>query len=172
MRTPPSRTPAAAPKPPTAPQAPRAMFRSRPSANVVIRIDERGGRDRGRAEALERTGADQRGLRPGETAQQRADGEEHEAGHEDAPASENVGRAAAEEQEPAEDQRVRARSPTAGSPARTPRSSWIEGSATFTIAMSSTTMNCTAPEKRESRTIASDGEVTIRSSFRQLAVLA
>ena len=38
VRTPPSRTPAAAPKPPTAPQAPRAMFRSRPSWNVVVRI--------------------------------------------------------------------------------------------------------------------------------------
>ena len=35
---PPRRTPAAAPKPPTAPQTPSAMFRSRPSAKVVIRI--------------------------------------------------------------------------------------------------------------------------------------
>ena len=38
VSTPPSSTPAAAPKPPTAPQTPSAMFRSRPSAKVVIRI--------------------------------------------------------------------------------------------------------------------------------------
>ena len=38
VSTPPRRTPAAAPKPPTAPQTPSAMFRSRPSAKVVIRI--------------------------------------------------------------------------------------------------------------------------------------
>ena len=43
VRTPPSRTPAAAPKPPTAPQTPSAMFRSRPSAKVVIRIESAAG---------------------------------------------------------------------------------------------------------------------------------
>ena len=67
---------------------------------------ERGGRDRGRAEALDRPGADQRGLRPGEPAEQRAEGEDHEPGHEDAAASEDVRRAAAEQQEAAEHERV------------------------------------------------------------------
>ena len=43
VRMPPSRTPAAAPKPPTAPQTPSAMFRSRPSVNVVERIDNAAG---------------------------------------------------------------------------------------------------------------------------------
>jgi hypothetical protein len=43
VNTPPRRTPAAAPKPPTAPQTPRAMFRSRPSENVVIRIERAAG---------------------------------------------------------------------------------------------------------------------------------
>ncbi len=37
------RTPAAAPKPPTAPQAPSAMFRSRPSRKVVVRMDRADG---------------------------------------------------------------------------------------------------------------------------------
>jgi hypothetical protein len=43
VKTPPSRTPAAAPKPPTAPHAPRAMLRSRPSTNVVERIESAAG---------------------------------------------------------------------------------------------------------------------------------
>ena len=43
VSTPPRRTPAAAPNPPTAPQTPRAMLRSRPSVNVVERIDRAAG---------------------------------------------------------------------------------------------------------------------------------
>ncbi len=43
VRIPPIRTPAAAPKPPTAPQAPSAMFRSRPSVNDRVRIDSADG---------------------------------------------------------------------------------------------------------------------------------
>ena len=43
MRTPPSSTPAAAPKPPTAPQTPSARLRSRPSANVTERIESAAG---------------------------------------------------------------------------------------------------------------------------------
>ena len=43
VSTPPKRTPAAAPKPPTAPQTPSAMFRSRPSVNVVDRIERAAG---------------------------------------------------------------------------------------------------------------------------------
>ena len=43
VKMPPSRTPAAAPKPPTAPQTPSAMLRSRPSEKVVIRIESAAG---------------------------------------------------------------------------------------------------------------------------------
>src|SRR5207247_4360660 len=43
VSTPPSRTPAAAPKPPTAPQTPSAMLRSRPSVNVVEKIEDAAG---------------------------------------------------------------------------------------------------------------------------------
>src|SRR5439155_18101674 len=43
VRIPLSNTPAAAPKPPTAPQTPRAMFRSRPSMKVVERMDSAAG---------------------------------------------------------------------------------------------------------------------------------
>jgi hypothetical protein len=43
VRTPPSRTPATAPKAPTAPHAPSALLRSLPSAKVVIRIDSAAG---------------------------------------------------------------------------------------------------------------------------------
>ena len=67
---------------------------------------ERCRRDRGCAEALNRAGADQRRLGPGETAQQRPDREQDQADHEDAPAAEQVGRAAAQQQEAAEDERV------------------------------------------------------------------
>src|SRR5207245_5389475 len=43
VKMPPSSTPAAAPKPPTAPHTPSAMFRSRPSTNVVERMDSAAG---------------------------------------------------------------------------------------------------------------------------------
>ena len=56
VKMPPSRTPAAAPKPPTAPQTPSAMFRSRPSRKVVIRIESAAGRDHRGAEALHEPG--------------------------------------------------------------------------------------------------------------------
>src|SRR4029079_2606923 len=43
VSTPPRRTPAAAPKPPSAPQTPSAMLRSPPSVNVVERIESAAG---------------------------------------------------------------------------------------------------------------------------------
>ena len=43
MRTPPSSTPTAAPPPEAAPQMPSARLRSRPSRNVVIRIERPAG---------------------------------------------------------------------------------------------------------------------------------
>ena len=49
-------------------------------------------------EPLQGTERDQRRLRPGETAQQRACGEESETGHEQSPAAEQVGEPPTEEQ--------------------------------------------------------------------------
>ena len=69
--------------------------------------DREGGRgDRGRTEALECAGGDERALTPGEAAQQRPDREDDEPDHEDAPATEQVGEAAAEQQEATEDEGV------------------------------------------------------------------
>ena len=65
----------------------------------------------GRAEALQCAERDQRFLAPREPAEQRAESEDERAGHEDAPASEEVGRTSAEEEESSEHQRVGADDP-------------------------------------------------------------
>ena len=70
-----------------------------------------GGRDGGRAETLQGSRADQGRLGPGETAEQRADGEGEDADDEDPSSAEDVGAAAAEQQEAAEDQGIRADDP-------------------------------------------------------------
>ena len=106
MSTPPSSTPTAPPEPATAPQTPSARLRSAPSAKVVVRIDERGGREDRRAEALERARRDQLALAGRQAAEQRGEREEDEADGEDAAAAEQVGHAPAEQQEAAEDERV------------------------------------------------------------------
>ena len=67
---------------------------------------ERRRREQRAAEALEGAEADQRGLRPGEAAEQRADGEEGEPRDEQPPAPEQVGEPAAEQQDAAEHDRV------------------------------------------------------------------
>jgi len=79
---------------------------------------ERGGEDREccrsddrRAEPLEGTRRDERRLRPGEAGEERREGEDDETAQEDPSAAEEVGRAAAQEQEPAEEERVRADHP-------------------------------------------------------------
>ena len=64
-----------------------------------------------RAEPLEGTRRDERRLRPGEAGEERREGEDDEAAQEDPSATEEVGRAAAQEQEPAEEERVRADHP-------------------------------------------------------------
>jgi hypothetical protein len=53
----------------------------------------------------------QRALGPGHPAQERADREDRQACHEDAPATEDVGQPPAQEQHPAEQDRVRADHP-------------------------------------------------------------
>ncbi len=74
------------------------MLRSRPSSKVVVR--QRG------AEPLEAAEGDQRALGPGEPVEQRADGKEHEARHEEAAPAEQVGHPPAEQERAAEEDRV------------------------------------------------------------------
>ena len=102
VKMPPSSTPAAAPKPPTAPQTPRAMFRSRPSRKVVVRIDSAAGEMTAaprpcRARAPIREGALHASPATSEPAAKSDEPEE-----EDAPAAEQVGGAPAEQQEATE----------------------------------------------------------------------
>ena len=60
VSVPPSSTPMAAPAPPTAPQTPSALARSRPSLNVVSDDRQRRGREHRGAEALAGAGGEQR----------------------------------------------------------------------------------------------------------------
>ena len=111
VKTPPRSTPAAAPKPPTAPQTPSAMFRSRPSENVVIRIESAAGEMIAAPRPwIERAPISDASLhaRPASSepiAKTARPDDEHAA------TTEHVGGAAAEQQEPAEDERVRADHP-------------------------------------------------------------
>ena len=143
VRTPPSRTPAAAPKPPTAPQTPSARLRSRPSAKVTERIESAAG---------EMIAAP----RPWNARAAISDSSDHAR-----PASSE---ATVNATRPTRNSRRRpitsaSRPPSSRKPPKTrayaltthcrlssenPRSTWIDGSATFTIAMSRTTMNWTA----------------------------
>ena len=70
----------------------------------------RGRHDRGR-DALRDARADEDGRRPGQPAQQRRDAEQRGAGQEHAPAPEQIARAAAEQEQAAEREQVRAEHP-------------------------------------------------------------
>ena len=111
VRTPPSRTPAAAPKPPTAPQTPSAMLRSRPSENVVVRIDSAAGEMTAAPSPWSERAAISDAFRPREAGQQRREREHDDADEEQPPPSEQIGRAPAQEQEAAEEERVGADHP-------------------------------------------------------------
>ena len=106
VSAPPSSTPAAPPLPEAAPQMPSARLRSRPSANVVVRIESAAGESSAAPSPCSDAEGDQRALRPGEPVEQRADREEREAGHEQPPAPEQVGEPAAEQEHAAEEDRV------------------------------------------------------------------
>ena len=106
VRMPPKSTPAAAPLPPIAPQMPSALLRSEPSSNVVVMIDERRRRDDRGADALHRARRDEHADRAGEPARERRAENSATPDHEHAPPAEQVGRAAAEQQEAAERDRV------------------------------------------------------------------
>src|SRR3954470_8733401 len=143
VRTPPSRTPAAAPKPPTAPQTPSATLRSRPSEKVVVRMDSAAGE----MIAAPSPWSERAAIKdPSDQAR---------------PASSE---ARVKTTMPTRNSRRRpsrsaARPPRSRKPPKNrayalithwrfswenPRSILIEGNATFTIAMSRTTMNWTA----------------------------
>ena len=111
VKIPPRRTPAAAPNMPTAPQTPSAMLRSRPSRKVVIRIE----RAAGEMTAAPRPCSDRAPISDASLhaspATSEPGGEQHEPGHEDAPAAEQVGGAPAEQEEAPERERVGADHP-------------------------------------------------------------
>jgi hypothetical protein len=140
VRMPPRSTPAAAPKPPTAPQTPRAMLRSRPSEKVVDRIESA-------------AGVITAAPRPWSERAVISDASDH-ARPAKSDASVKTTRPARKSfRRPS---RSAARPPSSKKPPNTsayalithcrfssenPRSTLMDGSATFTIAMSRTTMN-------------------------------
>ena len=131
VSAPPSSTPMAAPAPPTAPQTPSALARSR--AVEGGRDDRQRGRGEHRgAEALAGAGGEQRGGVAGERRDERGGGEHAQAGEEHAPAAEQVGGAAAEQQQAAEDQRVAGDRPADVAAGRCSGPRARSGSATFT----------------------------------------
>ena len=121
---------------------PSARLRSRPSAKVVIEQRQRRRREQRTAEPLEGAKADQRCLRPGDPAEQRARREEDESPDEEAAPTEQVGEPAPEQQRAAEEDRVRRDDPLQARRREKPRSVLIDGRATLTIATSRMTMNC------------------------------
>ena len=103
---PPASTPTAAPLPPIAPQIPSALFRSAPSSNVVVMIESAAGEMIAAPKPLHGARGDQHALEPASPQTRRRDREDRDADHEDPPAAEQVGGAAAEQQEAAERDRV------------------------------------------------------------------
>ena len=103
---PPSSTPAAPPEPATAPQAPSALLRSAPSRKVVVTIESAAGEMIAAPRPCAARAAISWPSVAAKPAAQRGDRDEHEAGHEDAAAAEQVGHAPAEQQEAAEGEHV------------------------------------------------------------------
>ena len=103
---PPSRTPIAAPEPAIAPSTPSALFRSAPSSNVTVVIENTDGERIAAAAPWSMRAIDEHAGRPGEPAEQRERREGREADHEDDAPAEDVADPPAEQQEAAERQRV------------------------------------------------------------------
>ena len=143
VNAPPSRTPAAPPLPEAAPQTPSARLRSRPSRNVVVRIESAAGDSSAAPIPCSEPERDQRSLRPREPVEQRAHREDHQADHEQPPAPEQVGEPAPQQQDAAEEDRVGGDHPLQAFLGKV-EIVRIDGSATLTIATSRTTMNCAA----------------------------
>ena len=111
VSTPPSSTPTAPPAPETAPHTASALLRSVALGEGRGEDRECRGRDHRGAEALNRACADQEAAGRCKAAGQRCDREDAEARHEHPATAEQVGTPAAQQQEPAERQRVGARDP-------------------------------------------------------------
>ena len=118
----------------------------RPRAFLALgerRGDDRkcGRRDQCGAETLERTRTDEHALTRGKSVEERRAREDYEPDQEDSLPAKQVAGAAAEQQKAAEHEGIGVDDPLQVAPERW-RSLWIDGSATFTIVASSTTMNC------------------------------
>ena len=146
VRMPPSSTPAAPPAPPIAPQMPTARLRAAPSCEGAREDRQRGGRDDRAAEALHDARGDQQDRGVGEAAGERGEREEHQPEDEHPPATEQVGGAAAEQQEAGERDRVGVDDPLQTVLGEVQRV-LIEGSATFTTDTSRITMNCARQDR-------------------------
>ena len=109
--SPPSTRPTAPPPTAIAAQTPIAFARSAPSANVVVTIDRAAGETSAAPSPWSpRARISVVSLRR-ERAEQRGGGEQHQAGEEDPLAADQVAGATAEQQEAAEEQRVRVDDP-------------------------------------------------------------
>ena len=106
VSTPPSSTPTAPPEPATAPQTPSALLRSAPSAKIVVTIDSAAGESSAAPRPCTARAAISWPLGLREAAGQRGEREQDEAGDEQPAAAEQVGHAAAQQQEAAEGERV------------------------------------------------------------------
>ena len=103
---PPSSTPAAAPLPETAPQTPSAMLRSRPSANIVVRIDRAAGASSAPPSPWVARKAISEPSDQAKPASRELTVKSDDAGDEQRATAEQVGHPAAEQQEAAEHERV------------------------------------------------------------------
>ena len=105
VSSPPARTPIAAPAPPTAPQAASAFAFAWPWKQVVM-IESAAGESIAAPRPWPARAANSAPAVPASGRGERGDGEDTEAGQEQAAAPEQVGGTAAEEQEAPEDERV------------------------------------------------------------------
>jgi hypothetical protein len=103
---PPSRTPKAAPLAPTAAQAASARFRSRPSGKIAVIRERAAGESRAAPTPCGARAARSISCEPASPGGERGGAEKSEAGEEEAPPAEQVGSAPAEQEQPAEGERV------------------------------------------------------------------
>ena len=113
MSTPPRIRPIAAPPPEIAPKTPNARARSLGSVNVTVISDSAAGASSGGEDALQGAGREQQPGARGDAAERGGDREAAEADDEHPLAADEVGDAAAEQQQAAEGQRVRGDDPLA-----------------------------------------------------------
>ena len=165
---PPSSTPATAPNAPTAPHAPRAVLRSFPSVNVVVRIERAAG-------VINAAPKPWSARAPIRTPSLQASPEASDAAvNTTSPPMKRRRRPSRSATRPPSRRRPPKRSAYALTihwrfRSENPRSFWMDGSATFTIAMSSTTMNWT-PRSRASASHFLCAAAIMVSSFQSSSV--